>query len=214
MNDVIKHLGRLKVIPVVSIERLDDTMPLADTLIEGGLPCAEVTFRTPVAAEAIRKLAQRGDILIGAGTVLTVDQVKAASDAGASFIVSPGINPSVTGYCVENNITVAPGVCTPSDIETAMGFGLDVLKFFPAEAFGGLKTLKAISAPYGGVRFIPTGGINIQNLPEYLRFPKVLACGGTWIAGESAIAAGKFDEILENTRHAVQTAAAPGEPSG
>jgi 2-dehydro-3-deoxyphosphogluconate aldolase/(4S)-4-hydroxy-2-oxoglutarate aldolase len=214
MNDVLKHLGKLKVIPVVAIERLEDTTPLADTLIEGGLPCAEVTFRTPAAPEAIKRLTAKGDILVGAGTVLTIDQVKAARDAGARFMVSPGLNPKVTGYCVKNGIVIAPGVCTPSDIEAAMGFGLDVLKFFPAESFGGLRTLKAISAPYGEVRFIPTGGINVQNLSEYLRFPKVLACGGTWIADAAMISAGRFDKILSNTRQAVQIAATPAGSQG
>jgi 2-dehydro-3-deoxyphosphogluconate aldolase/(4S)-4-hydroxy-2-oxoglutarate aldolase len=214
MSDVLERLGELRVVPVVSIEHAEDALPLAETLIEGGLPCAEVTFRTSSAAKAIEKLADRGDILIGAGTVLTIDQVKAARDAGARFMVSPGLNPKVTGYCVKNGIVIAPGVCTPSDIEAAMGFGLDVLKFFPAESFGGLKTLRAISAPYGEVRFIPTGGINVQNLSEYLLFPKVLACGGTWIADAAMISAGRFDKILSNTRQAVQIAATPAGSPG
>jgi 2-dehydro-3-deoxyphosphogluconate aldolase/(4S)-4-hydroxy-2-oxoglutarate aldolase len=141
---------------------------------------------------------------VGAGTVLKVDQVKAAVDAGAQFIVSPGFNPKVVGYCVVNNIAITPGICTPSDIEAALEFGVEVLKFFPAEAFGGLKTLKAMSGPYGTVRFIPTGGISPVNLVEYLQFPKTLACGGTWIAKTTLISGGQFDQILSNAKEAVE----------
>ncbi len=204
MHEIITRFKYLRVIPVVAIERPEDAMPLADTLIEGGLPCAEITFRTAAAADAMRIMSKRGDILVGAGTVLTVDQVKIAMDAGARFMVSPGFNPKVAGYCVENNIVFTPGICTPSDIEAALDFDLNVLKFFPAEAFGGLSTLKAMSGPYTTVEFIPTGGINLQNLAEYLRFPKVVACGGTWIAKSVLISEGKFDDILRNTREAVE----------
>ena len=193
----------MRVIPVVAIENAQDAAQLADTLIEGGLPCAEITFRTAAAIEAMRIMAQRGDILVGAGTVLKVDQVKAAVDVGAQFMVSPGFNPKVVGYCVENNITITPGICTPSDIEAALEFGVDALKFFPAEAFGGLNTLKAMSGPYGAVRFVPTGGISPANLVEYLQFPKTLACGGTWIAKAALISEGKFDQILDNAKEAV-----------
>jgi 2-dehydro-3-deoxyphosphogluconate aldolase/(4S)-4-hydroxy-2-oxoglutarate aldolase len=207
MQDVLARLGELRIVPVVTLEKGKDAGSLADVLIEGGLPCAEITFRTGAAAEALRILAKRGDILVGAGTVLTVDQAKAARDAGASFIVAPGFNPKVAGWCVENGMTVTPGVCTPSDIERAMEFGLEVLKFFPAEAFGGLKTLKAFSAPYPSVKFIPTGGVATNNLREYLCAPNVLACGGTWLAKSSLIEEGKFDEILKNTREAVRIAA-------
>ncbi len=204
MNEIIARFKDLRVIPVVTIERAEDAMPLADTLIEGGLPCAEITFRTAAAVDAMKIMSKRGDILVGAGTVLTVDQVKIALDAGARFMVSPGFNPKVAGYCVENNIVSTPGICTPSDIEAALDFGLDVLKFFPAEAFGGLSTLKAMSGPYPTVEFIPTGGINPQNFAEYLRFPKVVACGGTWIAKSSLISEGKFDDILRNILEAVE----------
>lgn len=210
MHEVIERLGKLRVVPVVALERAQDAMPLADTLIEGGLPCAEITFRTEAAPKAIQVLSERGDILVGAGTVLTVKQVQTARDAGARFMVSPGLNPRVVNYCVENAIPVTPGICTPSDIEKALEFELDVLKFFPAEAFGGLKTLKALSGPYTNVMFIPTGGINTRNLSDYLNFPKVLACGGTWIATSSLISAGRFDEILSNTREAVEIAARCG----
>ena len=204
MHEVIARFKDLGVIPVVVIERAEDTLPLADALIEGGLPCAEITFRTEAAADAIRLVSRRGDIMVGAGTVLTVEQVKTALDAGARFVVSPGFNPKVAGYCVENNIPVTPGVCTPTDIEAGMDLGLEVLKFFPAEAFGGIKTLKAMSGPYTTVKFIPTGGINPQNFTEYLRFPKVVACGGTWIAPSTSISEGRFDDVLRNTREAVR----------
>ena len=204
MSAILDQIEKMRVVPVVAIENAQDTMQLADMLIEGGLPCAEITFRTAVAVDAMRIMAQRGDILVGAGTVLKVDQVKAAVDVGARFMVSPGFNPKVVGYCVENNITVTPGISTPSDIEAALEFGLEVLKFFPAEAFGGLKTLKAMSGPYGAVKFIPTGGINPSNLVDYLQFPKTLACGGTWLAKSNLIFEGKFDQILSNTREAVE----------
>jgi len=204
MSAVLDQFKKMRVVPVVAIENAEDAMRLADTLIAGGLPCAEITFRTAAAVDAMGIMARRGDILVGAGTVLTVDQVKAAVDVGAQFMVSPGFNPRVVGYCVENNITVTPGICTPSDIEAALGFGLEVLKFFPAEAFGGLKTLKAMSGPYGAIKFIPTGGISPNNLVEYLQFPKTLACGGTWIAKSNLISEGQFDQILSSAKEAVE----------
>ena len=204
MSAILDQFKKMRVVPVVAIENAQDAMQLADTLIEGGLPCAEITFRTAAAIDAMSIMAQRGDILVGAGTVLKIDQVKAAVDAGAQFMVSPGFNPKVVGYCVENNITITPGICTPSDIEAALEFGVDALKFFPAEAFGGLNTLKAMSGPYGAVRFVPTGGISPANLVEYLQFPKTLACGGTWIAKTVLISEGKFDQILDNAQEAVE----------
>ena len=203
MSEILKQFEKMRVVPVVAIQNAEDSMALADALIEGGLPCAEITFRTAAAVDAMRIMARRGDVLVGAGTVLKVDQVKAAVDVGARFMVAPGFNPKVVEYCVENHITITPGICTPSDIEAALDFGLEVLKFFPAEAFGGLKTLKAMSGPYSSVRFVPTGGINPDNLLEYLQSPKVLACGGTWIAKSALISEGKFDEIINNTREAV-----------
>ena len=180
MSDVLDRIGAVRLVPVVVIEDAEDALPLGEALMEGGLPCAEVTFRTEAAAEAICKLSTIEGLLLGAGTVLTVDQAKAAVDSGAEFIVTPGFNPEVVGYCVDNNIPITPGICTPTGIEAAMGFGLTTVKFFPAEAFGGLNTLKAISAPYGAIEFVPTGGINATNVLDYLAFPQVLACGGSW----------------------------------
>ena len=204
MSQILEQFEKMRVVPVVAIQNADDSSQLAETLIEGGLPCAEITFRTAAAVDSMRIMAKRGDILVGAGTVLKVDQVKAAVDVGAQFMVSPGFNAKVVAYCVENNITVTPGICTPSDIEAALDFGLEVLKFFPAEAFGGLKTLKAMSGPYGSVKYIPTGGISPNNLVDYLQFPKTLACGGTWVAKSNLIAEGKFDQILNNAKEAVE----------
>jgi len=204
MIAILDQFKKMRVVPVVAIENAQDAMPLADALIEGGLPCAEITFRTAAAIDAMGIMAQRGDILVGAGTVLKIDQVKAAVDAGAQFMVSPGFNPKVVGYCVENNIAITPGISTPSDIEAALELGVEVLKFFPAEAFGGLKTLKAMSGPYTTVQFVPTGGINPANLVEYLQFPKTLACGGTWIAKTALISDGKFGAIVKNAREAVE----------
>lgn len=204
---VIDQLNKLKVIPVVAINNVEDAGPLADALIEGGLPCAEITFRTDAAAAAIKEMAKRENMLVGAGTVLKIDQVKEAVDNGATFMVSPGFNPKVVQYCVENNISITPGISNPTDIEMALEFGLEVVKFFPAEAFGGLKTLKAISAPYGMMRFIPTGGISPANLLDYLAFPKIVACGGSWMVKGDMIDGKRFDEITALTKEAVELAA-------
>ena len=203
LTKVLDH----KIIPVVAIQDAGDALPLADALIRGGLPCAEITFRTAAAASAIKAVAQRGDILVGAGTVLNVEQVKQAVDAGATFIVAPGFNPKVVAYCIDIGIPVTPGVSNPTDIEMALDFGLEILKFFPAEAFGGLKTLKAMSAPYTMMRFIPTGGIGPGNVLDYLKHPKVAACGGSWMVKSDLIAAGQFERITELTREAVAIAA-------
>jgi len=207
MNEVLEEICRLRVVPVVAIQDVKDAEPLAQALIDGNLPCAEITFRTDAAGDSIRVLARRGDMLVGAGTVLTIDQAKTAFDAGAQFIVSPGFNPRVVQHCLDNGITVIPGVCTPSDISLALDFGLEVVKFFPAEAFGGLQTLKALSAPYSMVRFIPTGGIGPETLVEYLSFPRVIACGGSWMVASDLISSGNFDKIRRLTREAVELAA-------
>lgn len=202
-NQVIKKIEQLRLVPVVAIEDAADASALADALLAGGLACAEITFRTAAAPEAIRTIADRGDLFVGAGTVLTVDQARQAVDCGAKFLVSPGTNPPVVEWAVNNGIAITPGVATPSDIDLAMSFGLDVVKFFPAEAFGGLKTLKAIAAPYTTIRFIPTGGITADNLADYLAFKQVIACGGSWMVKGDLISGGQFDRIAQLTREAV-----------
>lgn len=207
MRDALTEIGRHKVVPVVVIEDAERATALADALIEGGLPLVEVTFRTDAAGEVIRILAERGDLLVGAGTVLSVDQARTAIGAGARFMVSPGINPDVIRFCLDADVPITPGVCTPTDVISAMEMGLSVLKFFPAGACGGLTMLKAISAPFGSVRFIPTGGVNANNLKEYLAFPGTSACGGTWLATAAMIAEGRFDEIARLCREAVNIAA-------
>jgi len=204
MSDIFKRISDLGIVPVVKIEDAKDAVPLAQALKDGGLPIAEITFRTAAAEDAIKAIHDEvPEVLLGAGTVLSVDQVKKAVNAGAEFIVSPGLNPEVVSYCVENNIPITPGISNPTDIEAALALGLDVVKFFPAEAFGGLKTLKAMSAPYGMLRFIPTGGINAGNLNDYLAFDKIVACGGSWMVKADLIADGKFQEIQDLTRNAV-----------
>ena len=206
MNPELEKIGQAKIVPVVAIHDAADAVPLAEALIEGGLPCAEITFRTDAAQDAIKAMADLGNIQVGAGTVSKIDQVKAAVDAGSSFIVSPGFNPKVVDYCCANDILITPGISNPSDIEMAIDFPLDVLKFFPAEAFGGLATLKAMSAPYGAYQFIPTGGIGPGNLLDYLKFEKVLACGGSWMVKSDLISEGKFEEIKNLTAEACQLA--------
>ena len=204
MNDVLEKIASLRLVPVVKIENSKDAVPLGQALMRGRLPLAEVTFRTAAAEAAIRALtAELPELLVGAGTVLSIDQVKSAVDAGARFIVAPGFNPTVVDYCLENGICVVPGVNNPSQIERALERKLKVIKFFPAEASGGLPFLKAVAAPYGDVRFMPTGGINLQNLLSYLSFPRVIACGGSWMVESSLTSAGNFEEIEKRTREAV-----------
>ena len=207
MNEVLEEIRRIRVIPVVAIRNSRDAEPLGEALIQAGLPCTEITFRTEAAADSIGMLVRRGGVLVGAGTVLTVEQAKTAIDMGARFIVSPGFNSKVVQYCIDNRVLVTPGVCTPTDISIALDFGLKVLKFYPAEAFGGLKTLKAVSEPFPGLQFIPTGGIGPNNLIEYLTFPKVLAVGGTWITKTDLISASRFEEITRLAREALALAA-------
>lgn len=206
MNEVLTQIGQIGIVPVVVIEDAADAVPLCKALSDGGLPIAEITFRTAAAEEAIRRAtAELPDMLIGAGTVLTTDQAQRAIDAGARFIVSPGFNPAVVEFCAEKGVPITPGCSNPTDVEMALSCGLEVVKFFPAEAFGGLKTLKAISAPYGMMKFVPTGGIDASNLNEYLAFNKVLACGGSWMVKADLIKAGDFAAITQLTREAVST---------
>lgn len=205
MNEVLKKIGAIGIVPVVKIDDAKDAVPLAKALCEGGLPCAEITFRTAAAEEAIKAIvAAYPDMLVGAGTVLTTEQVDRAVNAGATFIVSPGLNPKIVKYCVDKGIPVTPGCANPSDVEQAIQLGLDVVKFFPAEAAGGLNMIKAMAAPYVGMKFLPTGGINAKNLNEYLSYNKILACGGSWMVKGDLINAGDFDQIRQMTREAVQ----------
>lgn len=204
MHKVLEQIQKIGIVPVVKIDTIEAAKPLAQALTEGGLPCAEVTFRTDAAEEAIRIMAlEYPDMLIGAGTVLTTEQADRAVNAGAKFIVSPGLNPRVVSYCMDKGIPVTPGCANPSDIEQAIELGLEVVKFFPAEAAGGLNMIKAMSAPYVNIKFMPTGGITEKNLLSYLDFPKVIACGGSWMVNETLINNGEFDKIKELTKEAV-----------
>ncbi|HEX3023235.1 MAG TPA: bifunctional 4-hydroxy-2-oxoglutarate aldolase/2-dehydro-3-deoxy-phosphogluconate aldolase [Lachnospiraceae bacterium] len=205
MNKILEEIEKIGIVPVVKIDRIEDALPLAKALCEGGLPCAEITFRTEAAAEAIRIMAANyPEMLIGAGTVLTTIQVDEAVEAGASFIVSPGLNPKVVKYCVDKGIPVTPGCANPSDVEQAIELGLDVVKFFPAEAAGGLNMIKSMAAPYVNMKFMPTGGISAKNLNSYLDFSKIIACGGSWMVNGDYINAGEFDKIKELTKEAVE----------
>lgn len=204
MNDVLVEISKMGIVPVVKLDNAADAEPLAKALCEGGLPCAEVTFRTDAAEEAIRIMTTKyPQMLVGAGTVLTTEQVDRAVGAGARFIVSPGLNPKVVKYCIEKGIPVTPGTSNPSDVEQAIELGLEVVKFFPAEAAGGLNMIKSMAAPYVNMKFMPTGGINAKNLTTYLDFPKIIACGGSWMVSDAMIQAGEFDKIKEITREAV-----------
>lgn len=202
MNEIVKQVEDLKVVPVVAIESLDDAQRLADALTEGGIPCAEITLRTEAGLQAIKTLSKRSDFLVGAGTVHNADQAASVVDAGAKFVVAPGFNPKTVSWCVDNNVPMFPGTSNPTDLEQALEFGLDVVKFFPAEAMGGVKTLKAFHGPYRSIRFMPTGGVSAANVMDYLNLPYVIACGGSWMAKSNLIAEGRFDEI---TRLAAQT---------
>ena len=203
MNEILEQFKEIGIIPVVVLDDAKDAKPLGQALMEGGLPCAEVTFRTEAAEESIRIMSKEfPDMLVGAGTVLTIEQVDRAVAAGAKFIVSPGINPKVVEYCVKKNIPITPGTCNPSNVETALEFGLDVVKFFPAEAAGGLKYIKAIAAPYTGVSFMPTGGINAENVKDYLKYDRIIACGGSWMVKGDLIKAGDFEQIKKLTAEA------------
>lgn len=204
MSELLQRVQDMGVVPVVVLNDAKDAAPLAKALCEGGLPCAEVTFRTEAAEESIRIMATEfPEMLIGAGTVLTIEQVDRAVAAGAKFIVSPGFDPEIVDYCLEKGILVLPGCITPSEVAQAVKRGLSVVKFFPAEQFGGIATIKALAAPYTNVRFMPTGGISAKNLADYLGFKKIVACGGSWMVKGDLIAAGEFDKIKEMTAEAV-----------
>ena len=203
MNDTLKQIGSTGIVPVVVLNKADDAEPLAQALVKGGLPCAEVTFRTDAAEESIRRIAKKfPEMFVGAGTVLTTEQADRAVGAGAKFIVSPGLNPKVVEHCLKKGYPITPGIMTPTELEMALGFGLDVVKFFPAENAGGLKMIKAMSAPYTMMKFMPTGGINATNVRDYLACNKILACGGSSMVKGDLISAGDFAEIEKLTREA------------
>lgn len=205
MENIFEQFKTLGIIPVVVLDDAKDAAPLAKALCDGGLPVAEVTFRTEAAEESIRIMSEQyPDMLVGAGTVLTTEQVDRAVAAGAKFIVSPGTNPRIVKYCVEKNIPICPGTTNPSDIEQALENGLKVVKFFPAEPAGGLPMIKAMAAPYVDVMFMPTGGIKPSNVRSYLEYDRIIACGGSWMVPGDLVKAGDFDKITELTKEAVK----------
>lgn len=206
MNAVLEKIQKYGIVPVVVLNDVSEAEPVAKALCAGGLPVAEVTFRTDAAEESIRVMSEKfPEMLIGAGTVLSVEQVDRAVKAGAKFIVSPGFNPKVVKYCIDNNIPVCPGCNNPSVMEQALEMGLDVVKFFPAEQSGGIKAIKAMAAPYVNLKFMPTGGINAKNILDYLSFNKIIACGGSWMVSGDLVKNKEFDKIEELTREAVMT---------
>lgn len=206
MSDIFTKIFNIGIIPVVVIDNENDALPIAQALIDGGLPAAEITFRTPAARNSIKRISEvLGEkILIGAGTVLTEKQVDEAADAGAKFIVSPGFSENIVKYCISKNLTVIPGCSRPTDVEAAIRLGLSVVKFFPAEAAGGLPMIKAMSAPYTGMKFMPTGGIDEKNLVEYLSFDKIIACGGSFMVKKEWIKNKEFYKITESASKAVR----------
>ena len=205
MNTTLEKLGQFGVVPVVVLDDAKDAAPLAKALCEGGLACAEVTFRTEAAAESIRIMTETcPEMVVGAGTVLTTKQVDSAIAAGAKFIVTPGLDPEIVAYGIERGIPVTPGVVSPSELAQAYKLGLRLVKFFPAEPSGGLPMIKALAAPYNMMQFMPTGGISASTLPDYLRYEKIFACGGSWMVKGSLIKAGDFNKITELTREAVE----------
>lgn len=205
MNKVLEQFNEIGIIPVVVLDRKEDATPLAHALCQGGLPGAEVTFRTREAAACIEAMrAARPDMLVGAGTVLTTKQVDEAIKAGAQFIVSPGFDEDVVKYCIKKDIPVTPGTCTPSDVQKAYRLGLDVVKFFPAEPAGGIAMIKAIAAPYTMMKFMPTGGISEKNMDSYLKEDVILCIGGSWMVKKDLIVNKEFDKIEELTRNAVK----------
>lgn len=205
MKELLERIGEIGIVPVVVLNDVKDAEPLAQALCDGGLPCAEVTFRTDAAEGSIRRMTKSfPDMLVGAGTVLTIDQVDRAVAAGAKFIVSPGLNPKIVKYCNEKGVLIIPGCANPSDVEQAIENGLSVVKFFPAEQAGGLNYIKAIAAPYTGLKFMPTGGINPKNVRSYLAYDKILACGGSWMVKGDLVQAGEFDKVRELVKEAVE----------
>lgn len=209
MISILDRIAELKLIPMVVMDKAEHAGGFADALVSGGLPVAEITFRTAAAEAAIRAMADRGDVLVGAGTVLSTELADRAIDAGAKFIVAPGTNPKVVEHVLKRGVPMVPGIATPSEIERATSLGATTLKFFPAEQLGGVDTLKALAGPYPDVRFMPTGGITPELLPRYLKLPSVVACGGSWLAPRDLLAAGKFDAIRALVEQAAKLLAGP-----
>ena len=206
MNQIIEQISHIGIVPVIAIDEAEKAVPLARALVAGGLPAAEVTFRTAAGEEAIRRIATEvPEMLVGAGTVLTTGQADRAIAAGAQFIVSPGFNPAVTRYVIDRGVLMMPGTASPGEMEQAMSMGLDVVKFFPAEQNGGVAKLKALAGPYTNLRWMPTGGVNTKNLMDYLSFDKIVACGGTWMVKKDLIEGERWDEITRICKDAVKT---------
>lgn len=200
---IFEEFSKIGIIPVVVLDDAKDAAPLAKVLCENGLPCAEVTFRTAAAEEAIKTMTRDfPDMLVGAGTVLTIEQADKAINAGAKFIVAPGLNPKIVQHCLDQSVPVTPGTQTPSEMEQALELGLKVVKFFPAEPAGGLNMIKAVAAAYVDLKFMPTGGINAKNVRDYLAYNKIIACGGSWMVKKDLIAAGEWDKIGAMVREA------------
>ncbi len=205
MADVLQEIRQRKIVPVVKLDRVEDAKPLGEALCEGGLPVAEVTFRTDAAEESIRIMKQEfPEMLIGAGTVVNVEQAKRALDAGAVFLVSPGFSSKVTEFALAHKVPVFPGICTPTEVMAAMEYGLEVVKFFPAKQFGGLDTIKALAAPFPGMKFMPTGGVSAANILEFLAYDRIIACGGSWMVKDTYVKEGNFAKIVELTKEAVE----------
>jgi 2-dehydro-3-deoxyphosphogluconate aldolase/(4S)-4-hydroxy-2-oxoglutarate aldolase len=211
MKNILQRVAQLKLIPMVVMDKAEHAGPFADALVRGDLPIAEITFRTPAAEASVRAMADRKDLIVGAGTILTTEQADRAIDAGAQFLVAPGTNPTVVEHVLKRGLPMVPGVATSSEIELAMSLGVSTLKFFPAETMGGVATLKALAGPYPDVRFIPTGGITPELLPTYLKLPNVVACGGSWLAPRELLAAGRFDAIACLIEQASKMLAPPPE---
>lgn len=203
-NELIGHLETRRIVPVVKLDRVEDAVPLGQALMEGGLPVAEVTFRTEAAEESIRRMSHEfPEMMVGAGTVINTDQAERAVRAGARFLVSPGISDELVQWAAGHQIPLLPGVCTPSEIMKAVSYGMTILKFFPAAQYGGLPTIKALAGPFPQVRFMPTGGVSAANISEYLKDPRVIACGGSWMVKDALIREGNFEEITRLTAEAV-----------
>ena len=205
--DVMEQIANIKVVPVVKLDRVEDTEPLLSAMEKGGIPVAEITFRTACAAECIALASKKfPGVLVGAGTVINAEQADKAVKAGAKFIVGPGWSDSVAEYCIKAGVPYLPGCVTPSEIIKALDYGISTVKFFPASVYGGLKALKALAAPFVSVKFVPTGGVSADNLAEFLAFDKIVACGGSWMVADKLVKEGKFDEIERLCREARQIA--------